>query len=113
MNTGDIKLLRKHGWEVECMSPFEIRYEDGGAFASGLAAQIILDNLRKQEEGVQKSIKSLEDLNNIELEPIYHTTHCQYSTIENKLATIYKNQEKILDALKLIGNQTINYEIDE
>ncbi|MHA1170353.1 MAG: hypothetical protein ACTSRU_21200 [Candidatus Hodarchaeales archaeon] len=46
----DIKLLEANGWEVECESPFEIRYEDGGAFASGLAAQIVLDDLKHERD---------------------------------------------------------------
>ena len=49
MNEDD-KLLRDNGWIVECQSPFEIRCEDGGAFASGLAAQIVLDDLKYERD---------------------------------------------------------------
>ena len=45
MNEEDIKLLEENEWEVECESPFEIRFADGGAFASGCAADIILWDL--------------------------------------------------------------------
>ena len=38
------KLLEKHGWVVECYSPFEIRHPDG-SFASGQAADIVLHAL--------------------------------------------------------------------
>lgn len=48
MNEEDIKLLEDNEWEVECHSPFEIRHKDGGAFASGLAAQIVLDSLKQE-----------------------------------------------------------------
>lgn len=37
------KLLEENDWIVECESPFEIRHKDGGSFASGLAASIVLD----------------------------------------------------------------------
>jgi len=46
----DIDLLEKNGWDVECHSPFEIRFKDGGAFASGLAAQIVLDDLKHERD---------------------------------------------------------------
>ena len=49
MNEEDIKLLEENGWRVECHSPFEIRFEDGGAFATGLAAQIVLDDLKYEK----------------------------------------------------------------
>jgi len=42
------------------------------------------------------------DINDIKLEPVCGSTHCAYSIIENKLETIYKNQEKLLEAIKLI-----------
>jgi hypothetical protein len=39
--TEDEKLLEKHGWTLECISPFEIRHEDG-SFATGQAARLIV-----------------------------------------------------------------------
>lgn len=50
MNEDDIKLLEENGWEVECHSPFEIRFEDGGAFASGLAADLVLWDLKHERD---------------------------------------------------------------
>lgn len=50
MNDDDEKLLRENGWIVECESPFEIRYEDGGAFARGFAAQIVLHDLKHEKD---------------------------------------------------------------
>lgn len=47
---------------------------------------------------------SLPSLNKIQLEPVHGSTYCQYSIIEQKLATLYQNQEKILQAIKLLGN---------
>ena len=49
MNPEDIKLLEENGWIVECQLPFEIRYEDGGAFASGCAADIVLNDLKYEK----------------------------------------------------------------
>jgi hypothetical protein len=47
---------------------------------------------------------SLPSLNEIQLEPVYGSTYCEYSVIEQKLAILYQNQEKILQAIKLLGN---------
>lgn len=43
------ELLKKHGWEIECKSPFEIRTIDG-SFASGQAANIVVEYLYDIEE---------------------------------------------------------------
>lgn len=46
MNTEDEKLLEKHGWVVQCYSPFEIRHEDG-SFATMQAAKLVLLALKE------------------------------------------------------------------
>jgi hypothetical protein len=46
---------------------------------------------------------SLPTIDEIKLEPVYGS-YCQYSVIENKLVILYKNQEKLLQAIKLLGN---------
>ncbi len=38
------KILEKLGWTVVCESPYEIEHEDG-SFASGMAAQIVEEEL--------------------------------------------------------------------
>lgn len=43
-------------------------------------------------------------LDEIELEPVNGSTYCKYSVIENKLEILYKNQEKLLHAIKLLGD---------
>lgn len=45
MNRDDEILLEKHGWLVECESPFEIS-KDTGCFARGEAANIVLESLK-------------------------------------------------------------------
>lgn len=49
----DIKLLDKEGWSVDCESPFEISYEEGGetSRANGYAAELILQMLKEEEDG--------------------------------------------------------------
>lgn len=42
----DETILEHHGWTMECESPFEIRHEDG-SFASGQAAEIVLEWCRE------------------------------------------------------------------
>jgi len=45
-----------------------------------------------------------ETLEEIKLEPLYGSSYCEFSVIENQLATLYRNQEKILTAIKLLNN---------
>ena len=47
----DMLLLEDNNWVVECESPFEIRHSEDGSFASGQAAQMVLDDL-KEENGL-------------------------------------------------------------
>ena len=47
MNPEDVELLEKHGWEVECESPFEIRHTETGSFATLLAADLVLMALKE------------------------------------------------------------------
>ncbi len=44
------------------------------------------------------------NIDEIELNPVYGSSYCQYSVIENKLKTLYENQEKLLQAIKLLAN---------
>lgn len=46
-----------------------------------------------------------ERLEDIQLEKVLGSRMCQYTVIENKLAILYKNQEQILKAIKLLSNQ--------
>ena len=41
------ELLELAGWTLECESPLEIRHEDG-SFATGQAAQIVIEFLREE-----------------------------------------------------------------
>lgn len=45
-----------------------------------------------------------ETLEDIKLEEVLGSSYCKYTVIENKLAIIYRNQEKILSAIKLLNN---------
>ena len=40
----DYEILEKEGWIVECESPFEIRHEESNSFATGWAADAVLDS---------------------------------------------------------------------
>ena len=55
-------------------------------------------------KALNKALPSLPTMDEIKLEPVYGSTYCQYSVIENKLEILYKNQEKLLQAIKLLGN---------
>ena len=43
------ELLEKLGWVIICNSPLEIEYGDG-SFASGMAADIVIEELMKNYE---------------------------------------------------------------
>jgi hypothetical protein len=45
-----------------------------------------------------------ETLEDIKLEEVVGSNHCRYSVIENKLSTLYRNQEQILKAIKMLNN---------
>jgi hypothetical protein len=53
---------------------------------------------------MEKKMTTLEQLNNIQLNPVNGSSMCEYTVIENKLAIIYQNQEKILQAIKLLAH---------
>jgi hypothetical protein len=45
-----------------------------------------------------------ETLEDIQLEEVFGSNYCEFSVVENKLAALYRNQEKILTAIKLLSN---------
>ena len=47
MNDSDIEVLTAAGWECECLSPLELRHAESGSFATGLAAQFVVDGVRQ------------------------------------------------------------------
>jgi hypothetical protein len=49
-------------------------------------------------------VKRQERLKDIELEEVFGSSHCEFSVIENNLVKLYRNQEKILKAIKLLRN---------
>jgi hypothetical protein len=55
-------------------------------------------------EEIKREGRELERLKDIELEEVFGSSHCQFSVIENSLAKLYRNQEKILKAIKLLRN---------
>ena len=55
MNNSE-KILEKYGWIVECELPLEIRHNETGSFASGVAAEIVIDYII--EFGFKKGVKN-------------------------------------------------------
>ena len=47
-------------------------------------------------------------IKDIKLIPVYGSEYCEYSILENQLAILYENQEKILQAIKLLHKEIIN-----
>ncbi len=48
MDEGQEALLNKHGWMVECYSPFEIRHEETGSFATLWAAEMVVEAIERE-----------------------------------------------------------------
>ena len=44
-------------------------------------------------------------IKDIKLEEVVGTNHCRYSVIENKLSALYRNQEQILKAIKMLNHR--------
>ena len=62
--------------------------------------QHIVDMMKSDEElGLYD-----EKIEDIELEEVRGSSHCQFSVVENKLAIIYRNQLKILQAIKMLND---------
>jgi len=49
MEKTDKEILEANGWSIDCESPFEIRHEETNSFATGYAAQIVLDKYKEIE----------------------------------------------------------------
>jgi hypothetical protein len=47
----------------------------------------------------------IETLEDIKLEEVVGSKHCRYSVIENKLSALYRNQEQILKAIKMLNHR--------
>jgi len=63
--------------------------------------QHLIDMMKSDEElGLYD-----EKIEDIELEEVRGSIHCQFSVVENKLAIIYRNQLKILQAIKMLNNE--------
>lgn len=46
----------------------------------------------------------LEKINEICLEAVKGSVMCEYTVLENKLVILYQNQEKILQAIKILAH---------
>jgi hypothetical protein len=67
----------------------------------------LVDCLCENQEILSEAKKRAkqETLEDIELEEVIGSRHCQFSVVENKLAIIYRNQLKILQAIKMLNNE--------
>lgn len=59
-NDEDRRLLEENDWNILCEYPFEIRHIDGGAVASGIAADIVLDSYRPVKADPRVVLKHLD-----------------------------------------------------
>jgi hypothetical protein len=91
-------IYTKHGrcGEVDCISIDEINK----LIEVNKQKQHLIDMMESDEElGLYD-----ETIDSIKLEEVFGSKHCLYSVIENKLSILYRNQEKILSAIKILNN---------
>ena len=51
MEKRDFELLEQNGWIVECESPFNIRHVESGSYASDIAADMVLGQYQRENQG--------------------------------------------------------------
>ena len=54
---------------------------------------------------IPKEEREQETLEDIKLEEVFGSDYCKFSVVENKLAILYRNQEQLLKAIKLLSNE--------
>jgi hypothetical protein len=70
---------------------------DCGCYTRVVKQEIKLDDIFNDEK--RQGVKELIDTHKQTLEEVFGSSMCQFSVIENKLATLYRNQVKIYDAI--------------
>jgi hypothetical protein len=104
---GTNKLIDNYGdkdgykWEVEyhIYIPKEepkIEFVNNTLFSNPISFELDMEDFEEPKQ---------ERLEDIQLDKVLGSRMCQYTVIENKLAILYKNQEQILKAIKLLSNQ--------
>lgn len=63
MSQKTLDMLEANGWVVECESPLEIRHAESESFASGLAANMVVDALNEVQEDLSVLFARLASLN--------------------------------------------------
>ena len=81
--------------EVEVVKQKEILGEVAGTTYIDFNYKIIIPKEEREQE-------TLED---IKLEEVFGSDYCKFSVVENKLAILYRNQEQLLKAIKLLSNE--------
>lgn len=47
MKKEDERMLEADGWNIDCLSPFELSHSETESFAKNYAAEIVVDNIRE------------------------------------------------------------------
>ena len=99
------ELLEYNGWVVECESPFEIRHEESGSFATGLAAKMIAMQLEQEKYGDCALITIRDD--NTSNEELYGLYYLIKDVIETRTsADLEVNEEFDKKVTDYMCNQT-------
>ena len=106
-------LLEFNGWVVECESPFEIRHEESGSFATGLAAIMVATQLEQEKYGDCALVTIRDDnTSNSELYGLYYLikdaletrTSCELETdtdFDNKVRNYLQRNREFDTPLKV------------
>lgn len=86
----DCELLNDNDWIIECESPFEIRKQKTGDFASGEAAYIVLAVLKEEaREEQEETDRNFVTRETIEDSLVYHKDKLQLYS-DSPESSIYK-----------------------
>lgn len=102
----DLDFLEENGWTVECELPLEIRHNETNSFAKGLAAQYVIEGLKKEINGtlfqtIQLTSESIEDNRGVPY-VLAHTME-EVGELAKEVAIEYLNSGKTPDSDGIIG----------
>lgn len=114
MNEKLEKYLEENGWVMTCESPLELEHSETGSIATGIAAEIVLDDLdedmcfehneklKENLEPIETKLKRYEDFVDVDF-----TQNTKYKII----VPTDKDREELMEAFEMIHNSDIDTDI--
>ena len=108
------KYIEENGWVLVCESPLELEHSDSNSFASGIAAEMILDELdlemcnehnealRENQEPVKTKLKRYDD---------FEEGDFSHNTKYRIIVPTEKDKEELMEAFEIIHYSEIDTDI--